>query len=98
MFNLLQRRERNRRSKAAVRSSSEQSPAGSEMAGNESKPRFDPIKFAQANPWLAEGQADDRIPVNGVVPASDGSPAEKRSLARRTHQLMFKKWSQARHD
>ena len=98
MLNFLQREGRNQRSNAAVRSTSEQSPAGREMAGNESKPRFDPIKFAQANPWLVEGQADDRLPVNGVVPASDGSPAEKRSLARRTHQLMFKKWSQARHD
>ncbi len=68
-------------------------------AGNETPPlRFDPIKWARANPWLAEGQADDRLPVNGAVVAGGGTPAEERSLARRTHQLMFKKWSQARHD
>ena len=67
--------------------------------GNETPPlRFDPIKWARANPWLAEGQADDRLQVNGAVAAGGGTPAEERSLARRTHQLMFKKWSQARHD
>lgn len=67
-------------------------------AGNEPPPRpFDPIKFARDNPWLVEGQADDRLPVNGAVSASVGTPAEQRSFARSTHQVMFKKWSQARH-
>ena len=61
-------------------------------------PGFDPIKWARDNPWLVEGQADDRLPVNGAVSASGGTPAEQRSLARSTHQAMFKKWSQARHD
>ena len=59
---------------------------------------FDPIKWARDNPWLVEGQADDRLPVNGAVTTSGGTPAEQRSLARSTHQAMFKKWSQARHD
>lgn len=63
-----------------------------------SPPPFDPIKWARNNPWLVEGQADDRLPVNGAVTASGGTPAEQRSFARSTHQAMFKKWSQARHD
>jgi hypothetical protein len=68
-------------------------------AGNEPPPRpFDPIKWARDNPWLVEGQPDDRLPVNGAVTASGGTAAEQRSFARSTHQAMFKKWSQARHD
>ena len=26
---------------------------------------FDPMRWAQLNPWLSEGQADDRTPMNG---------------------------------
>ena len=28
---------------------------------------FDSVSWAQLNPWLVEGQADDRIPMNGSV-------------------------------
>ena len=59
---------------------------------------FDPIRWALANPWLSEGQAADRIPMNGSVTGSGGTPSEHRAFARRSHQIMFKKWSQARHD
>ena len=59
---------------------------------------FDPIAWLLANPWLAEGQADDRTPMNGAVADSGGSASAQRAFARRSHQLMFKKWSQARHD
>jgi len=59
---------------------------------------FDPIRWAQLNPWLSGGQADDRTPMNGSVKASGGTPSVQRSFARRSHQAMFKKWSQARHD
>ena len=59
---------------------------------------FDPIKWELANPWLVEGQPDDRMPVNGAVAVSGGTSAERRSFARRSHQLMFKKWSKDRHD
>ena len=59
---------------------------------------FDPIRWAQLNPWLAEGQADDRTPMNGSVKDRGGTPPEQRAFARRSHQAMFKKWSQARHD
>ncbi len=59
---------------------------------------FDPMRWAQLNPWLSEGQADDRTPMNGSVKNNGGTPSVQRSLARRRHQAMFKKWSQARHD
>lgn len=60
--------------------------------------QFDAIRWARLNPWLSEGQADDRTPMNGTVLESGGSASEQRSFARRSHQIMFKKWSQARHD
>ena len=59
---------------------------------------FDPISWALANPWLSAGQADDRTPMDGSVADIGGTPSEQRSFARRSHQLMFKKWSQNRHD
>ena len=58
---------------------------------------FDAVRWQRLNPKLSEGQADDRAPVNGSVAASTGSAAEQRSFARRSHQIMYKKWSQARH-
>ena len=59
---------------------------------------FDSVRWAQLNPWLSGGQADDRIPMNGSVKDSGHTPSVQRSFARRSHQAMFKKWSQARHD
>ena len=59
--------------------------------------KFDSARWAQLNPWLSEGQADDRTPMNGSVKHSGGTPSVQRSFARRSHQAMFKKWSQARH-
>jgi hypothetical protein len=59
---------------------------------------FDSVRWAQLNPWLSGGQADDRTPMNGSVKDSGGPPPVQRSFARRFHQEMFKKWSQARHD
>ena len=59
---------------------------------------FDPIRWALLNPWLSEGQPDDRTPMNGSVKTSEGTPSVQRSFARRTHQAMFKKWSQTRRD
>jgi hypothetical protein len=59
---------------------------------------FDPIRWAQRNPWLSEGQADDRTPMDGSVKNSGGTPSVRRAFARRSHQAMFKEWSQARHD
>gem|GEM_PF-2070819 len=59
---------------------------------------FDPIRWALANPWLTGGQADDRMPMNGSVADSGETPSGQRAFARLAHQVMFKKWSQARHD
>jgi hypothetical protein len=73
--------------------------AGDKSSANSpTRAPFDPIRWALANPWLAEGQADDRMPMNGSVAESGGSASAQRAFARRSHQLMFKKWSQARHD
>ena len=55
------------------------------------------IHWPRVNLWLSEGQADDRTPMNSAVATGSGSEAEQRSFARRSHQIMFKKWSQARH-
>ncbi len=59
---------------------------------------FDSTRWAQLNPWLSEGQADDRTPMNGSVRDASQTASVQRSFARRSHQVMFKKWSQARHD
>lgn len=59
---------------------------------------FDGKRRALTNVWLSEGQADDRIPMDGSVTDNGETSSGQRSFARRTHQLMFKKWSQARHD
>ncbi len=58
----------------------------------------DAIRWAQLNPWLSEGQADDRRPMRGTDGVSSGSLSARRSSTRRTHQEMYKKWSQGRHD
>jgi len=62
------------------------------------QPEFDPIRWALLNPWLSEGHPDDRSPMNGSVKESSETPSVQRAFARRSHQEMFKKWSQARHD
>ena len=59
---------------------------------------FNRVRWMRQNSWLSEGQADDRIPMNGSVAASSGTPSAQRAFARRSHQLRFKSWSQARHD
>jgi len=61
-------------------------------------PPFDSVSWGLANPWLTEGQADDRMQMDGSVTDSGQTAPGQREFARRTHQLMFKKWSQARHD
>jgi hypothetical protein len=58
---------------------------------------FDYRRWALANSWLVM-QPDDRTPMDGSVRDSGQTPSGQRSFARRTHQLMFKKWSQERHD
>jgi len=65
---------------------------------SQTQTEFDSVRWGQLNPWLVEGQADDRTPMNGSVKDSGESPSVQRSFARRRHQAMFKRWSQARHD
>lgn len=101
IFSFLKRQGRNGRMKSIGPSLPAPSPISSfnkEAVKETLTPGFDPLKWARDNPWLVEGQADDRLPVSGAVSTSGGTPAEQRSLARSTHQAMFKKWSQARHD
>jgi len=59
---------------------------------------YDPGQWAQLNPWLSEGQSNDRRPMDGSVAEKGVTPSGQRTLARESHQLKFKKWSQARHD
>jgi len=56
------------------------------------------MRWTQTKPWLPEGQADDRTPMNGSVKNIGVPPPVQRAFGRRSHQVMFKKWSQARHD
>jgi len=65
---------------------------------SQAQTEFDSVRWKQLNHWLVEGQADDRTPMNGSVKDSGGPPSVQRSFARRSHQAMFKKWSQTRRD
>jgi len=65
---------------------------------SQAQAELDSIRWAQLNPWLTEGQADDRTPMNGAVKDAGGTPSVQRAFSRRSRQAMFKKWSQARHD
>jgi hypothetical protein len=100
MFHFFLRHERNKWSKVPI------APIGTLLTAIGDNPSnnsvtlapFDPIGWALANSWLSEGQADDRRPMNGSVADSGRTPSGQRAFARRSHQLMFKKWSQTRHD
>lgn len=94
MFRFFNRHERNKWSKV------EMTPTGPRITPGTLKPLNSPAFVSKRSRtlWLPEGQADDRMPMDGSVPASGQTPPGQRSFARRTHQLMFKKWSQARHD
>ena len=100
MFYFFVRLQRIRGSKVASAPSGKLAIAsGGRLFNNSVTPmQFDAIHWARLNPWLSEGQADDRTPMNGTVLESGGSASEQRAFARRSHQIMFKKWSQARHD
>ncbi len=59
---------------------------------------FNAQRWALANAWLSDGQAADRLQMDGAVDDSGETSSGQRAFARRTHQLMFKKWSQESHD
>lgn len=100
MFRFFGSHEKNKWSKVAL------TPAGPPVAAlggnafiNPLAPiPFDGERWALASPWLSEGQPDDRIPMDSSVSESGETSSGRRSFARQTHQLMFKRWSQARHE
>lgn len=55
-------------------------------------------RWAFINSWKVNPQADDRAQALGTVASDAASPSARRSTARRKHQVMFKEWSQDRHD
>jgi hypothetical protein len=57
------------------------------------------LRWTFINSWKVEPQSDDRIPAFGDVASSATTSASgNRSVARRRHQTMYKRWSQERHD
>ena len=58
---------------------------------------FNARRWALANSWLVK-QPDDRTPMDGSARDRGQTSSGQRSFARRRPQLMFKKWSQDRHD
>jgi len=76
------------------------SPTGSDRGA----PKFNPMPSRHqsaywpfTNERQLEGQRDDRRPMSGAVPVrAEMAASSRRALARRSHQLMYKKWSQAR--
>ena len=98
MFHFFSSYEKNKWSKVVM------TPTGPLLSGIAPDPVNSPAlaplnakRWALANPWLVK-QPDDRTPMDGSVRDIGVTPSEQRSFARRTHQLMFKKWSQERHD
>jgi hypothetical protein len=55
----------------------------------------DKSRWEFINQWEVEEQSSDRMPANGTVTNRDSRPIQ-RSVARRQHQLNYKRWSQAR--
>ena len=97
MFHFFSRYEKHKWSKVGIPPAA---PLLAPLTGNPSSRAptpFDAKRWALANSWLVK-QPDDEIPMDGSVRDIGGTPSEQRAFARRTHQLMFKKWSQDRHD
>jgi hypothetical protein len=99
-FRFFSRYEKNKWSKVVLTPTG---PPPITLGGNTFIKAAAPIPFGRkrwwlANAWLAEGQADDRTQMDGSVTGSGETSSGQRAIARQTHQLMFKKWSQARHD
>ena len=65
---------------------------------SQAQTEFDSVGGTRLDQRLLEGQADDRTPMDGSVKDSGETQSVQRAFARKSHQAMFKKWSQARHD
>jgi hypothetical protein len=98
MVYFLSRHKKNKWSKVDMTTTGRLLTASALNPSNSPNWPFDAKRWALANSWLAEGQADDRMPMDGSVTDSGETPSGQRAFARRTHQFMFKKWSQTRHD
>ncbi|SRR6266498_528273 len=73
-------------------------PATNDLTLNAVSASFAAARRACINEWHVEGQANDRRPMRVGVVNSAGSRSARRSAARQSHQMMYKEWSQARHD
>ena len=98
MFHFFLRHEKNKWSKVPLAPIRTLLNAIRDNPPNNSVAPADAKRSVEPNPWLSEGQADDRRPMNGFVAESAGTHSAQRAFARRSHQATFKKWSQARHD
>jgi hypothetical protein len=98
MFHFFSSYEKNKWSKVVMTPTGPRlTPLAPDPANSPALAPFNAERWALANPWLVK-QPDDRTPMDGSVRDIGVTPSEQRSFARRTHQLMFKKWSQERHD
>jgi hypothetical protein len=98
MFHFFSRYEKNKWPKVVMTPTGPRlAPLAADSANSPALAAFNAERWALANPWLVK-QPDDRTPMDGSVRDIGVTPSEQRSFARRTHQLMFKKWSQERHD
>lgn len=100
VFHFLLRHHRNKWSKPPL---AQLGPPLAATGDNPSIKRGTPTPFAatgwaQLNPWLLEGQADDRRPMLTTAVDSTGSASVRRSVARRSRQVNYKEWSKARHE
>jgi hypothetical protein len=59
---------------------------------------LDQEHWAFINDWRLPDQRDDRQQMLVSVPEVVGSPAARRALARQSHQINYKVWSQERHE
>ena len=56
-------------------------------------------RWSFVNEWQPQAQHDDRRPMSGLAVALGEAPASvRRAYARQSHQLMYKQWSQNRHE
>lgn len=59
---------------------------------------FDAMYWSQMNDWHVKEQADDRRPMFGKISKGTGSASAHRADARRSLQVMYKKWSASGQD
>jgi len=58
----------------------------------------DPSHWAFISEWHVQEQSNDRMPASGAAAHNSPTASVRRSLARQTHQLEYKRWSKQRHD